>query len=77
MKVLYFAELKEILNQSAEEFNIYKDITVEDFEVFLFQQHPELSSKTFQIALNEEFAKKDDIVQPHDTIALIPPVSGG
>ncbi len=77
MKVLYFAELKEILNQSAEEFNIYKDITVEDFEVFLFQQHSELSSKTFQIALNEEFAKKDDIVQPQDTIALIPPVSGG
>ncbi|CQD26794.1 molybdopterin synthase (small subunit) [Staphylococcus capitis] len=77
MKVLYFAELKEILNQSSEEIDTQKTMTVQEFEAYLFEQHPEIESKKFQVAVNEEFVRKDDIVQPQDTVALIPPVSGG
>ena len=50
-------------------------MTVQEFEAYLFEQHPKL--KKFQVAVNEEFVRKDDIVQPQDTVALIPPVSGG
>lgn len=77
MKVLYFAELKEILNQSSEEIDTQKTMTVQEFEAYLFELHPEIANKKFQVAVNEEFVRKDDIVQPQDTVALIPPVSGG
>nr|WP_249664802.1 molybdopterin converting factor subunit 1 [Staphylococcus caprae] len=77
VRVLYFAELKEILNQSSEEIDIKKEMTVQEFEAHLFNQHPEIDDKKFQIAVNEEFVRKDDIIQPQDTVALIPPVSGG
>lgn len=77
MKVLYFAELKEMLNQSSEEIVTQNEMTVQEFEVYLFERHPEISNKKFQVAVNEEFVKENDIIQPHDIVALIPPVSGG
>ncbi|MDN5603599.1 MAG: MoaD/ThiS family protein, partial [Staphylococcus equorum] len=52
-------------------------ITVDEFITDLFKRYPSISDKKFQIAVNEEFVKNDDIVQPNDTVALIPPVSGG
>ncbi|MEB8127035.1 molybdopterin converting factor subunit 1 [Staphylococcus succinus] len=77
MKVLYFAEIKEILEKDAEDINLNYDITVEDFIIDLFKRYPSISDKKFQVAVNEEFVKNDDIVRPNDIIALIPPVSGG
>lgn len=40
-------------------------------------RHPSIKSKKFQVAVNEEFVQDEDIIQPTDTVALIPPVSGG
>ena len=37
----------------------------------------QLNLKKFQVAVNEEFVQDEDIIQPTDTVALIPPVSGG
>ena len=75
MKILYFAELKELLNR--ETIHLDTTLTVQEFESYLLKRHRELKSKKFQIAVNEEFVRQDDMVQPGDTIALIPPVSGG
>ncbi|WP_373442684.1 molybdopterin converting factor subunit 1 [Staphylococcus equorum] len=77
MKVLYFAEIKEILAKQSEDIDLSYDITVDEFITDLFKHYPSISDKKFQIAVNEEFVKNDDIVQPNDTVALIPPVSGG
>ena len=77
VKVLYFAEVKEILNMSNEYIDILEPKTVKEIRQLLNQYHPELMDKKFQIAVNEEFTKEDGIVQPDDIIALIPPVSGG
>ncbi|KRG08104.1 molybdopterin converting factor subunit 1 [Staphylococcus sp. NAM3COL9] len=77
MRVLYFAEIKEILAKQSEEIDLSYDITVDEFITDLFKRYPSISDKKFQIAVNEEFVKNDDIVQPNDTVALIPPVSGG
>ena len=77
MKVLYFAEIKEILAKQSEDIDLSYDITVDEFITDLFKLYPSISDKKFQIAVNEEFVKNDDIVQPNDTVALIPPVSGG
>jgi len=77
MKVLYFAELKEILNVQSEEMNINSEITVETFKQTLIEQYPQIAEKQFQIAVNEEFVPSDAIIQQNDIVALIPPVSGG
>lgn len=77
MRILYFAEIKEILNMDHEDIDLSYDLTVSDFKKGLSDRHPEIQDKAFQIAVNEEFVRDDDVVQPNDTVALIPPVSGG
>ncbi|MGO3048489.1 molybdopterin converting factor subunit 1 [Staphylococcus casei] len=77
MKVLYFAEIKETLEKDTEDINLNYDISVEDLIIDLFKRYPSISDKKFQVAVNEEFVKNDDIVRPNDIVALIPPVSGG
>ncbi|WP_251942562.1 molybdopterin converting factor subunit 1 [Staphylococcus sp. Marseille-Q5304] len=77
MKVLYYAELKEILGTDSENIDLSYDITVKDFITNLFKKHPSIQEKQFQIAVNEEFVQSDDVVRPNDIVALIPPVSGG
>ena len=77
MKVLYFAELKDIINQQSESIDLSDRVRVADFKDLLLQRHPELTHKQFQIAVNEEFVKDTDMIGTGDTVALIPPVSGG
>ncbi|MGW7997705.1 molybdopterin converting factor subunit 1 [Staphylococcus xylosus] len=77
MKLLYFAEIKDILEKTSEEIDLSYDITVDEFLTDLFKRYPQIKDKQFQIAVNEEFVQYDDIVHPNDTVALIPPVSGG
>ena len=43
----------------------------------IVEHYPEMAHKQFQIAVNEEFVKLTDKIEPGDTVALIPPVSGG
>lgn len=77
MKLLYFAEIKDILERTSEEIDLSYDITVDEFLIDLFERYPQIKDKQFQIAINEEFVQQDDMVHPNDTVALIPPVSGG
>ncbi|MBE7599243.1 molybdopterin converting factor subunit 1 [Staphylococcus aureus] len=74
MKVLYFAEIKDILQKAQEDIVLEQALTVEDL---LFERYPQINNKKFQVAVNEEFVQKSDFIQPNDTVALIPPVSGG
>lgn len=77
MKVLYFAEIKEILKKAQEDIVLEKAVTVQQFESFLFERYPQINNKKFQVAVNEEIVQKSDFINPNDTVALIPPVSGG
>ena len=77
MRVLYFAEIKEILEINSEDIDLIEDITVETFKELLFERHPSIRDKKFQVAVNEEFVQLNDIVKQDDVFALIPPVSGG
>ncbi|PHK50232.1 molybdopterin converting factor subunit 1 [Staphylococcus edaphicus] len=77
MRILYFAELKEILGMQSEIIDLSYDLTVDEFINDLFNRYPQIKGKQFQIAVNEEFVKNNDVVCQNDTVALIPPVSGG
>ena len=49
----------------------------ERLKELLFERHPSIRDKKFQVAVNEEFVQLNDIVKQDDVVALIPPVSGG
>lgn len=51
VRVLYFAELKEILNQSSEEIDIKKEMTVQEFEAHLLINIQKLMIKNFKLQL--------------------------
>ena len=74
--VLYFAALKEKTGIAKEEFN-FSGKTVKQLLEELHQKYEGLADGLIQVAINEEYALLDDVIQERDTIALIPPVSGG
>ena len=77
MQILYFAELKEILKKNTEIIEINDSISVKQLKETINAKYPEVSKKTYQIAVNEEFVQDNDTVKNMDIVALIPPVSGG
>ena len=77
MQILYFAELKEILKKNTEIIEINDSISVKQLKETINAKYPEVSEKTYQIAVNEELVQDNDTVKNMDIVALIPPVSGG
>jgi molybdopterin synthase sulfur carrier subunit len=78
--VLYFAALRELLGTSQETISdVRGPLSVLAFAELLAQRHaalvPRLASVRF--AVNESFVNAGDLIQDGDTVALIPPVSGG
>ncbi|QUG41513.1 molybdopterin converting factor subunit 1 [Psychrobacillus sp. INOP01] len=74
--VLYFAGLKEKTGTDKEEF-VFSGKTVKQLLEELQRKYEGLADGIIQVAINEEYALLDDIIHERDTIALIPPVSGG
>ena len=58
MKILYFAELKELLNRSTETIHLDTTITVQEFESYLLKRHRELKSKNFKLLLMKNSSDK-------------------
>jgi sulfur-carrier protein len=78
--VLYFAALRELLGMSEETLsNVPGPLSVKDFAEVLGQRHPELAPRlaSVRFAVNESFVNASDEIRAGDTVALIPPVSGG
>ncbi|KRG11314.1 molybdopterin converting factor subunit 1 [Lederbergia galactosidilytica] len=73
-KVLLFAHLKEIAGQSSLEIDAAGQ-TVQSVRDTLVASLGNLDG--VMIAVNEEFATDEIVIQAGDEIALIPPVSGG
>lgn len=76
VKVLLFAELQERIGKTNLEIPLEK-ANVRQLKEKLESDYPQLHLKGVMTAVNEEYAKDDDIVTAGDTVALIPPVSGG
>ena len=52
-------------------------ITVAELKDILVKEYNITISNQIMVAINEEYANEDDIIQTGDVVAMIPPVSGG
>jgi molybdopterin converting factor small subunit len=69
---------KDILGERKTSLHINDGATVADLLALLNAQYPAFQQlKSLAVALNEEYAEQDDVLNPADTIVLVPPVSGG
>ena len=77
--MLLFARLREICGQSRMRVDLGEGATVADCFADLADSFPELGGlrESVLVAINEEYATWTDCPSEGDTVAFIPPVSGG
>ncbi|MEK3710383.1 molybdopterin converting factor subunit 1 [Bacillus sp. FSL K6-1005] len=76
IKILLFAGLAEKAGMSTLEIDM-EQATTDDVKAVLKEQYGLESIDTAMIAVNESYVKENTSVSSGDTVAVIPPVSGG
>ncbi|PGZ49037.1 molybdopterin converting factor subunit 1 [Bacillus anthracis] len=76
IEVLLFAYLQGELSKSSLHIDC-ENITVARLKEVLIKKYNVVISSEIMVAINEEYANEDDIIQTGDVVAMIPPVSGG
>lgn len=76
INILLFAHLQESIGESKLSVDL-SDYTVGQIKEWMETQYPQVSLQHVMTAVNEEFAIETTVVKEGDTIAFIPPISGG
>lgn len=76
IEVLLFAHLQEEISKPALHID-YENITVAELKEVLVKKYNIAILNEIMVAINEEYANEDNIIQTGDVVAMIPPVSGG
>lgn len=79
IEVRLFASLKEIVGRQQIVLELAEPATVADVRTAVCQTYPALTTAVASsiVAVNQTFAENETAVNPHDEIAIFPPVSGG
>ena len=78
IRVLFFGMSRDIVGKDDEYLDLDPDCSVEQFRQRLKGLYPGLKEmETYSIAVNEAYAEEGKMISENDTIAIIPPVSGG
>jgi molybdopterin converting factor subunit 1 len=76
--VLAFGIAKEIFESPAADIELNNAATVSRLKIVLEKKYPALKKLgSYMIAVNNEYAAEQTIIDAKDEIAVIPPVSGG
>ena len=75
--VLLFAQLKENVGHAEVELELEHVMTVTELKKIMQIAYNTGELDHVITAINEEYVLNDDTVHPGDTVAFIPPVSGG
>jgi molybdopterin converting factor subunit 1 len=79
VRVLYFGVLKDVTGHSRVEMELKDGTSVED----LLARHRGSGAAagsiwdSIAVAVNQEYARVEDVLKDGDEVALLPPVSGG
>ena len=78
IEVLFFGITADIAKEKSIQLEIEEGVSVEKLRILLQVKYPNLSNyKNFSVAVNMEYASDDVVLKIGDSVALIPPVSGG
>lgn len=79
IEVLFFASARAAAGCDRTGLDLVAGATVAAARDQLIQLYPSIApgSSTLRFAVNEEFASLESVLSDGDTLALIPPVSGG
>ena len=78
LEVLFFGITADIAKEKSIQLEIEEGVSVEKLRILLQVKYPNLSNyKNFSVAVNMEYASDDVVLKIGDSVALIPPVSGG
>ena len=78
IKTLFFGISRDLAEQSAATIELSEGTTVGLFREQLAKKYPKFKEMdSFAIAVNESYAEEGFILSDNDTVAVIPPVSGG
>ena len=75
LNIKYFGLIAEVTHCNEETIE-FTDSTISELLEFLFGKYPELKTKDFQVAQNQEIVSFETIVSGEE-LALLPPFSGG
>ncbi len=77
--VLFFAAAADLVGAECLPHAISEPRTLWELQQLLFERYPALAARAdfLMWAVNEQYAAAQTILQAGDTIACIPPVSGG
>ncbi len=76
VNVLFFAQHRRVAGMSETSLEVANGSSVRHVAELLTQQFS-LELRGTMIAINDTYASPETILEPNDTLALIPPVSGG
>ncbi len=78
IKILAFGIAKDIFGASSIEIEAGNDTDVQALKTILEQRYDKLKQlATYFVAVNNEYAANETVINANDEIAIIPPVSGG
>lgn len=78
IKLLLFGIVADLVGENTIDFSLEENSSVKDFKTSFVEKHPQLKNyNSYAVAVNEEYALDDKKINNNDTIAIIPPVSGG
>ncbi len=78
INILAFGIAKEIVGGASTSADLPSHTTVAQLRRRLEEQYPQLGKlASYMIAVNNEYAATDSLINEQDEVAIIPPVSGG
>ncbi|QEL84436.1 molybdopterin converting factor subunit 1 [Bacillus mycoides] len=75
--ILLFANLREEVGSERLAIINKREMNVHQLKKWLKENYYLQTLEKVMVAINEEFVTDEDVVKPGDTVAFIPPVSGG
>lgn len=75
MEVLFFGSLADIV--TAQRLSLDNQQDTDAVKQYLEEKYPSLKQAKYFLAVNKQMIQQNTTLQPGDTIALMPPFSGG
>ncbi len=74
-----FATLRQLAGWKEQTLEVPEDSTVADALAEIDRRFPQLTvaNRTIYVAVNQEYARGEQLLQEGDEVAIFPPVSGG